>query len=105
MSNKLAKVTDEQRKQQEDEKYLQGKPNRMEVANYVNGLMEEHYMPDIMNNFSNTHQAMQLGFMTIQAILIQKGICTEDEIKSMTEEFIRLQSESEKSKDSKESQE
>ena len=91
MSNKLKHLTEEERKQQEDEAYFKGKPNRAEVANYVNALMEKHYMTEIMRHFSDTQQAMQLGFMVVQAIMIQKGICTKEEISEMTQEFVKLQ--------------
>lgn len=90
MSNKLKQLTEEERKKQEDEAYLKGRPTRAEVANYCNGLMEEHYMPEVMRHFSDTQQAMQLGFMVVQAILIQKGICTKEEISEMTQEFVKL---------------
>lgn len=104
MSNKLKKMTEEERKKMEDEAYLRGRPNREEVANYVNSLMENHYMPSIMGHFSNTQQAMQLGFMVIQAILIQKGICTKEEISEMTQEFINIQKK-EQEKEDKENKE
>lgn len=91
MPNNSKHLNDAERKQKEDERYLAGKPNRTEVANYVNALMEKHYIPSIMNNFSSTHQAMQLGFMVIQAILIQKGVCTTEEISEMTQEFVKIQ--------------
>ena len=81
MSNKLAKLTPEQKKQQEDEQYMRGRPNRMEVANYVNALLEDKYMPMIQGQTS-------LGFMVIQAILIEKGICTVDEIEEITKKFV-----------------
>lgn len=81
MSNKLAKLTSEQKQQQENERYMQGKPTRMEVANYVNALLEEKYMPQLQGQTS-------LGFMVIQAILIEKGICTGEEIEQMTKKFI-----------------
>lgn len=81
MSNKLAKLTPEQKKQQEDEQYMRGRPNRMEVANYVNALLEDKYMPMIQGQTS-------LGFMVIQAILIEKGICTGEEIEEIIKKFV-----------------
>ena len=81
MSNKLAKLTPEQKKQQEDEQYMRGRPNRMEVANYVNALLEDKYMPMIQGQTS-------LGFMVIQANLIEKGICTGEEIEEITKKFV-----------------
>lgn len=81
MSNKLAKLTPEQKKQQEDEQYMRGRPNRMEVVNYVNALLEDKYMPMIQGQTS-------LGFMVIQAILIEKGICTGEEIEEITKKFV-----------------
>lgn len=65
----------------EDKKYMEGKPNRIEIANYVNSLMENHYMPMITNY-------IQISSMVIQAILLEKGICTGDEIKKITEKFV-----------------
>ena len=82
MSNKLIKSTPEQRQQRENEQYLNGKPSRLEVANYVNSLLEEKYMPQIQGQTS-------LGFMVIQAILIEKGVCTGEEIEELTKKFIK----------------
>lgn len=91
MSNKLVQLTDEQKKQQEDERFLQGRPNRMEVAQYVNGLLEDKYMPEIQQTNYNIQQAMTLGFMVLQSILIEKGIATGEEIEARTKEFIEQQ--------------
>lgn len=82
MSNKLPKMTPEQRQQRDNELYMQGRPTRLEVANYVNSLLENQYSPQI-------HGAMTLGFMVLQAILIDKGICTGQEIEDLTKQFIQ----------------
>ena len=66
----------------EDNAYMKSKPTRLEVANYVNSLMEQHYMPLITNY-------IQMSSMVLQAILLRKGICTGDEIKEITEEFVK----------------
>lgn len=95
MSNKLAKLTPEQKKQQEDEQYMKGRPTRLEVANYVNALMEEKYMPHLQGQTS-------LGFMVIQAILIEKGICTGEEIEEFTKQFVeQRQKEAQKAQETK----
>ena len=65
----------------EDDRYMKEKPSRYEVASYVNSLLEKHYMPVITNY-------IQMSSMVIQAILLEKGICTGDEIKKMTEQFV-----------------
>ena len=90
-NSKVVTFTEEERKKQEDEAFLKGRPTRAEVANYVNALLEEKYMPEILSHFNQTYQAMQLGFMTLQAILIQKEICTGEEIEKLTQEFIKQQ--------------
>lgn len=96
MSNKIAKLTPEERQKQEDERYMMGRPNRMEVANYVNALLENQYLPQIQGQVS-------LGFMVIQAILIEKGICTGEDIEKMTHQFIQQrQQEAEKAEKEKE---
>lgn len=82
MSNKLAKLTPEEKQKQDDEQYMRGRPNRMEVANYVNALLEQKYIPQLQEQTS-------MGFMVIQALLIEKGICTGEEIEQMTKEFIK----------------
>lgn len=66
----------------EDTKFLEGKPSRIEVANYVNGLLEDHYLPKVTNY-------IQMSSMILQAILIEKGVCTGDEIKEVTERFVK----------------
>lgn len=82
MSNKLDKLTPEEKQKQDDEQYMRGRPNRMEVANYVNALLEQKYIPQLQEQTS-------MGFMVIQALLIEKGICTGEEIEQMTKEFIK----------------
>lgn len=99
MSSKHPLSPEEKQKKQEakqreqDEGFMKGRPNRMEVANYVNALLTEKYMPEITNMIGQVQQSTQLGFMTLQAILIKKGICTGDEIKQFTEEFLKAQKE------------
>lgn len=68
----------------EDQKWLSKQPTRMEVASYVNALWERHYLPTITNY-------IQMSSMVLQAILIEKGVCTGDEIKSITEKFVSEQ--------------
>lgn len=100
MSNQSKKIInmndpEKQKKAQQkaDEQYMMGKPNRMEVANYVNALLEEHYIPSILER----ENSFRLGLMVVQSILIKKGICTGDEIKEITEEFLEnLKKEQEK---------
>lgn len=100
MSNQAKKIVNmndpdraKKAQQKADEQYMLGRPNRMEVANYVNALLEEHYMPSILER----ENSFRLGLMVIQSILIKKGICTGDEIKEITEEFLaNLKAEQEK---------
>ena len=68
----------------ENKKWLSEHPTRLEVGNYVNALMERHYMPVITNY-------IQMSSMVLQAILIEKGVCTGDEIKNITEKFVSEQ--------------
>lgn len=100
MSNQAKKIVNmndpdrvKKAQQKADEQYMLGRPNRIEVANYVNALLEEHYMPSIIDR----ENSFRLGLMVIQSILIKKGICTGDEIKEITEEFLaNLKAEQEK---------
>lgn len=89
MSNKLVKKTPEQIQQEENERYMAGKPSRLEVANYVNAMLEKNYMPLIA---ALTNQ-VKLSTMVLQGVLIDKGVCTGEEIKEITEEFQKRQQE------------
>lgn len=82
MPNKFQKKDTPVSKQ--DEKWLKQCPSRLEVANYVNSLMEFHYMPVITNH-------IQMSAMVLQAILIDKGVCTGEDIKEITEKFVSEQ--------------
>lgn len=84
-------LTPEDKQREEDEAFMRGTPNRMEVASYVNALLEEHYLPEIQKMIAQVQQSTQLGFMTLQAILINKKICSGEEIQQITQEFIRVQ--------------
>lgn len=65
-----------------DEKFMNGFPTRMEVANYLNALLEEKYMPAIQN-------MVQMSAMVLQAMMIKKGICTGDELEELSKEFLK----------------
>ena len=95
MSNKLAKLSEEEKQKQIDESFLKGRPNRLEVMNYVNSIIEEKYLPEV-------YAKMQLSIMTLQAILINKGIVTGEEIEKITQEFLE-RSKEEQQKPEKES--
>lgn len=93
-------LTEEERKQKaeqkqraQDEQYMQGRPTRMEVASYCNALIEEKYMPAIQSLVAQTAQAAQISIMVMQSILIQKGLTTGDELKELTEVFMKRYSE------------
>lgn len=93
-------LTDEERKQKaeqkqraQDEQYMQGRPTRLEVCNYVNALLEDKYAPAIQSMISQTAQAAQISIMVMQSILIQKGLTTGDELKDLTEAFMKRYSE------------
>ena len=78
----IAKATSKKLKDKADERYLAGHPTRMEVANYVNALLEERYLPHIQS-------LIQMSSMVLQAILIKKNICTGEELKEVTEDFVK----------------
>lgn len=89
MSNKLVKKTPEQLQKEENERYMAGKPSRLEVANYVNAMLEKNYLPLI----ATLENHLKLSTMVLQGVLIDKGVCTGEEIKEITEEFQKRQQE------------
>lgn len=72
-----------------DQKYLYGTPTRAEVANYVNALLEEKYIPELKKLIMTVNAHASLSHQVVLAILLKKGICTEAEVKELTEEFIK----------------
>lgn len=96
MSHKSkTELTPEERKKKELEKqaaeteaYMKGRPSRVEVANYVNSILEEKYMPEILNQIETSQRAMQLGLMVLQSILINKNIAKPEEIEKITTEYV-----------------
>lgn len=68
----------------EEKEYLSQNPNRLEVANYVNSLLEHQYVPMIMSH-------IQLSSMVLQAILIEKKVCTGEEIEAISKQFVEEQ--------------
>ena len=94
MSNKLIKDPkrlEEIKKEEENRKYLEGKPTRIEVANYVNALLENKYFPEILGK-------LELGFAVLQTILVNNGITTVEEIEKLTKEFIKIKEEKKEEK-------
>lgn len=75
----------------QDMEFLNGTPTRMEVANYVNGILEEKFMPSIQE----TINSMNSGYQILLALLIKKGLTSEDELKSIKEEFMKIKKEKE----------
>lgn len=67
-----------------EKKWLEDHPTRLEVSNYINALWEHHYLPLVTNY-------IQISSMVLQAILIDKGVCTGEEIKDITEKFVSEQ--------------
>ena len=99
MKDKTELSTEEiQKKNKEVEEFLKGIPTRAEVANYVNSLLEEIFKPEIEKNIKSILPSIQLGFMIIQSILIKKGVCTGEELKEITEEFLKTSMETSKKK-------
>lgn len=93
MGKKLVELSKEDKAAREDEDFMMKRPNRMEVANYVNSLLDQKYMPHIDGKLTS----VKLGLMIIQSILIDKGICTGEEIESITKDFLeRYKSEEQK---------
>ena len=84
IAKSVAKRTKKSESKVVDDKYMSGHPTRAEVGNYVNALMEEHYIPRIQG-------LIQMSSMVLQAILIKKGVCTGEELKEITEEFVKEQ--------------
>lgn len=65
--------------EEEINQFMQGNPTRLEVANYVNALLETKYMTVIQEQLN----ALKLGNMVTQALMIQKGVCSGEEIEDM----------------------
>ena len=82
-----------------DQKYLYGTPTRAEVANYVNALLDEKYIPELKKLITAVNAHSALSHQIVLALLLKKGICTEDEIKELTEEFIKRNVEEAKAKE------
>lgn len=83
-SNENKHIDDESNN--EDIEYMYGTPSRLEVANYVNELLEEHYIP-LIQNISN---GIRLSVMVLQSILLTKGVISQDELQAVTDEFVKL---------------
>ena len=83
----------EEKQREENEGFMKGRPSRAEVANYVNALLEEKYMPEIQRLIAQGQQSTLIGIMTIQAIVSKKNVCTGEEIQQVTQEFLQAQKE------------
>ena len=76
-------------KHHNDQQYLNGNPTRMEVANYVNALNEEKVIPEIKKLIMAVNAHASLSNQVVLGLLIKKGICTEEEVKQMTEDLVK----------------
>lgn len=64
------------------EDYMNQTPSRGEVAGYVQSIMDGYYMPLISSQ-------IQLSSVILQGILLEKGLCTSEEMKEIAANFIR----------------
>ena len=76
-------------KHHNDQKYLHSAPTRVEVANYVNALNEERVIPEIKKLIMAVNAHASLSNQVVLGLLIKKGICTEEEVKQMTEDLVK----------------
>lgn len=76
-------------KHHNDQQYLNGTPTRMEVANYVNALIEEKVIPELKKLIMTVNAHASLSNQVVLGLLIKKGICTEEEVKQMTEDLVK----------------
>ena len=74
---------------QEDAKFLRQHPTRAEMSNYINGVLTDKYIPAIAESMYKVEQSSRLGIMSLQAILVNKGICTGDELQQATQAIIK----------------
>lgn len=84
---------DEEQEKQELNEYLKGYPTREEMSNYLSNIMQDIYVPAIMESVSKTIsqnlQFNKLSILTLQMILISKGITTPDEFEELLEEILK----------------
>lgn len=76
-------------KHHNDQKYLNSAPTRVEVANYVTAIHEEKVIPEIKRLIMCVNAHASLSNKVVLALLIKKGICTEEEVKQMTEDLVK----------------
>lgn len=98
--NKKTQISEEQKKRNENIQYFQGKPNRMEVMNFIINILEEKYVPEIkesiptelgeilkevldkrdkvLHSYMNHIYAAVITIMS--AVLVSKGIVSKEEI-------------------------
>lgn len=66
---------------QSTEDYMNQSPTRGEVAGYIQSIMDGYYMPLISSQ-------VQLSSVIIQGILLEKGLCTSEEMREIASSFI-----------------
>lgn len=76
-------------KHHNDQKYLNSAPTRIEVANYVTAINEERVIPEIKKLIMAVNAHASLSNQVVLGLLIKKGICTEEEVKQMTEDLVK----------------
>ena len=67
---------------QSDGEYMLQTPTRGEVAGYIQSIMDGYYMPLIASQ-------IQLSSVILQGILLEKGLCTSEEMKEIAANFIQ----------------
>lgn len=77
-----------------DAMFMQGKPTREEVTQFFDQRIAGQVFPvmqrmeqNILNRLSTFGAAAQIGLQVCQAILLQHGICTQEELDAVTRDY------------------
>ena len=71
----------------EEREYFNQTPTRMEVANYVNALLDSKYMPALYQYIEGVKRGAQMATMVMNTILVRKGIVTLEEMDAIKDEL------------------
>lgn len=74
----------------DDIEYMDESPSRAEIGGFIAGLMNKKYLPQMADIARELDSRLRLQVMTIQAIMVNKGICGPDDFDKVAKEIVRL---------------
>ena len=78
------KVTEvDKNKDKEIEKFLNQKPTRKEVGDFLSNIIDQQVVPRLIDEIQKASNMNRIAVLALQALLVQKSVITTDELQGV----------------------